>query len=166
MGCEISTLAETLGLIPANSPRLAVHLGILTQPTCRAQIEILLVARATMDYVLPLFIRLDVLVLGRPSRKIPQKVRGRATMPFWVGVRGLHCLLVFTLHAVPLLFRGFALHLRQSLWHMPHRMQEVLPIFTGSCVSSIAKIASSASQDSGRVAAWRFRPTCSPDATS
>jgi hypothetical protein len=63
-GRETWTMGRRSGLIPANSPRLAVHVGILAQPTCRAEIEILQVARATMDHVLPLCIRLDVFVLG------------------------------------------------------------------------------------------------------
>jgi hypothetical protein len=68
VGRETWTTTQKVEFDPGNSPRLAVHLGILTQPTCRTQIEIFLVARTTMDHVLPLYIRLDVLVLGRPSR--------------------------------------------------------------------------------------------------
>src|SRR5579862_1930371 len=50
-------------------------------------------------------------------------------MPFWVRVRGLHRFLVLALQSIPLLFRCFALHLRQSLWHMPSWMQGLLSRF-------------------------------------
>jgi len=116
-------------LIRKNSPRFATHLGIPTQPTSCAQIEVLLIARATVDHMLPVLTVINILVSGRSSCEILQNFGSGATMSFWVGKLGLHCLLVTTLQAYPLLFGGLALHVRQLLWHTPPPwMREVLPI--------------------------------------
>ena len=68
-----------------------MHRGLITKPTCRPQIEIFLIARATMDHVLPKLILVNVLVSGRSSREVLQNVRAMATMPFRVWVGCLHC---------------------------------------------------------------------------
>jgi hypothetical protein len=90
-------------LIRLSSPRLAMHPGFTAEPTRFPQIEILAVARPTVDRVLPLLVLLNVLVSRRSGREFPQNVRARATVPLWIGVRCLHRLLVFALQAVPLL---------------------------------------------------------------
>jgi hypothetical protein len=95
-------------------------------PTCLPQVEILLVARRTVDHMVPLLVVFAVLEKGRSAREIPQNLGLRTAAPFGVGVRSLHSLLVFTLQAIPLLFRSFAVHARQQLWHMPPRMQGLL----------------------------------------
>jgi hypothetical protein len=116
-------MAETLGFDPPNSPGFAVYRGLIANPTFRPLIEIFPIARATMDHVFPKLILVNVLVSGRSSREVLQNVRAGATMAFRVGVGGLHCVLVFTLQAFPLPFGGFAIHLRQSLWHTPHHVR-------------------------------------------
>ena len=100
--------------------------GFLAKPARFPQIEVLLVARRTLDHVLPLLVLLDILVSSGPRRKILEDIGFGAPAPFWVGVRSLHTHLVFTLQAIPLLFRCFAVHVRQSLWHMSSRMQGLL----------------------------------------
>ena len=82
-----------------------MHLGLVAEPTRLPEIEKLPVARRTVDHMLPLFILLDVLVSRRSGRQIPQNIVSGATVPFWIGVRGLHRRLVFALQPIPLLFR-------------------------------------------------------------
>lgn len=106
-----------------------MHLSALAEPTCLPKIEVLLIARGTVDHMLPLLVLLDILMPSGPRRKILQNIGFGAPVPFWVGVRSLHSLLVFTLQAIPLLFRCFAVHVRQSLWHMSSRMQGLLSRF-------------------------------------
>jgi hypothetical protein len=63
--------------------------------------------------MLPLLVLLDVLESRGSGCEVPQNFRSGAIVPFWIGVRSLHRVLICTLHAIPLLFRCFALHARQ-----------------------------------------------------
>ena len=51
-------------------PRLAMQFSVRADAALRAQVEILLIARTTVDHMLPMFIPLDVLVSGRSNREI------------------------------------------------------------------------------------------------
>jgi hypothetical protein len=82
-----------------------MRLGRIAKPTRFPQIKEFPVARRTVDHMLPLFILLDVLVSRRSGRQVPQNIVSGATVPFWIGVRGLHRRLVFALQPNPLLFR-------------------------------------------------------------
>ena len=58
------------GIEPGDLPRLAMQFTFPTHATRRAEIKILLVARTTVDHMFPMFILLDILVLGRSNREI------------------------------------------------------------------------------------------------
>lgn len=87
------------------STRFPMHLGRVAKPTRFSEIEKLPVARRTVDHMRPLCVFLDVLVSRRSAREVSQNVRSGATLPFWIGVRGLHRRLVLALQPIPLLFR-------------------------------------------------------------
>ena len=91
-------------LIRPNSTRFALHLGLVAKPTRFPEIEKLPVARCTVDYMLPLGILFQVFKSGRSYCEVPQDIRSGATVPFWIGVRGLHRRLVFALQTIPFLF--------------------------------------------------------------
>jgi hypothetical protein len=50
------------------------------------QIEILLIARRTVDHMVPLRVVFDVLEKGRSACEIPQNLGVGTTAPFWVRV--------------------------------------------------------------------------------
>ena len=58
------------GVEPGDLPRLAMQFSFPPRATRGAQVKILLVARTTVDHMLPMFIPLDILVSGRSSREI------------------------------------------------------------------------------------------------
>jgi hypothetical protein len=58
------------GVEPGDLPRLAMQFSFPTHATRRAQVKILLIARTTVDHMLPMFIPLNILVSGRSSREI------------------------------------------------------------------------------------------------
>ena len=108
--------------------------SLIAKPARFPRVEILLVARRTVDHMLPLLVLLDVLKPCRSGGEVPQNVRSGATTPLWVWVRGLHRLLVLALQAIPFLLRRFALHVRQPLWQMPCLMPNLCLGFTESCI--------------------------------
>ena len=117
-----------------DSPRFTMDTGLIAKPARFPQVEILLVAWRTVDHMPPLFVLLDVLEPRRSGGEVPKNIRSGATAPFWVGVRGLHRLLVLALQAIPFLLRRFALHVRLPLWQMPCWMQNPCLGFTERCL--------------------------------
>jgi hypothetical protein len=58
------------GIEPGDLPRLAMQFSFSTHATRGAQIKILLIARTTMDHMLPMFIPLDIFMSGRSTSEI------------------------------------------------------------------------------------------------
>jgi hypothetical protein len=90
-----------------------MYLGLLAQPTGLPEIEILTVARRTVDHMLPLLLVLDILMSRGPRRKISKAIGFRTTAPFGVGICSLHSLLILPLQAIPMIFRRFSIHVRR-----------------------------------------------------
>ena len=109
--CQIQI--ERLQVHSGPRTRLAMYLGLLAQPTGLPEIEILPVARRTVDHMLPLLLVLDILVSRGPRRKISKAISFRTTAPFGVGICSLHSLLILSLQAIPMIFRRFSIHVRR-----------------------------------------------------
>jgi len=126
---DFATFSMPIGLVswratdPARLARFAMHFHFVSKPTRFSKINVLLVARRTVDYVLPLLFSLDILVSRGPRREILKAMGFRTTAPFGVGICGLHSLLIIPLQAIPMIFRRFSIHVRQLLWHRSSRMQ-------------------------------------------
>jgi hypothetical protein len=126
---DFATFLTPIGLVawratdPARLARFAMHFHFVSKPTRFSKINVLLVARRTVDHVLPLLLSLDILVSRGPRREILKAIGFRTTAPFGVGIRGLHSLLIIPLQAIPMIFRRFSIHVRKLLWHRPSRMQ-------------------------------------------
>jgi hypothetical protein len=56
--------------------------AFFTEPTRFPQVEILLVARGTVDHMPPLLIVFDVFEKGRSAREIPQNLGHGTAAPF------------------------------------------------------------------------------------
>lgn len=67
---NIAPVEVLQGVEPGDLPRLAMQFSFPTHATRGAQVKILLVARTTVDHMLPMFNRLDILVSGRSNREI------------------------------------------------------------------------------------------------
>src|SRR6516164_8533658 len=68
-----------------------------------------------MGHMLPMLVLFDIFMSSGSGCHVPQNVRSGATLPFRIGVRSLHRLLVLALHAIPLLSWRFR-HVSPSLY--------------------------------------------------
>ncbi len=80
-----------------NSPRFALQLGFFAKAARFPQLEVFLVARRTVDYMLPLLVVLNVLEPRRSNCEVIQNLCSGAAAPFRVGVRSRHSFLVLAL---------------------------------------------------------------------
>jgi len=84
-------------LIRRNSPHFAMRFCLFAKPTRFPEIEVLSVTRRAVHYMLPVLILLNVLEPRGSGREVLKNLGSWAASPFWVGVGGLHSLLVLTL---------------------------------------------------------------------
>lgn len=76
---------------------MSERMPMLSEATRGTKVQILLVARRTVNDVFPTLIAVDFLVSGGSSGKVLQNLGSGTTMPFWVRVRGLYRLLILAL---------------------------------------------------------------------
>jgi hypothetical protein len=70
---------------------------LFAKPTRFPEIEVLPVTRRAVHYMLPVLILLNILEPRGSGREVLKNLGSRAASPFWIGVGGLHSLLILTL---------------------------------------------------------------------
>jgi hypothetical protein len=82
-----------------------MYLGIFAKPARFAEFEKFVIARRTVDHMLPTGIILHILKMRRSGSEFPQNHNFLAATPFRIRVRRFHGPLIFALQSIPLLFR-------------------------------------------------------------